>query len=163
MGATGAMVAGSAITAYNQYETGQLNGRLAKLNSQMADFQAETAIRNGSTEEQRLRKAGKQLAGAQRASLAAQGISLEDGTALDLQVDTAQQVELDALTIRNNARLAAFGFKTQSRDLALQGKLDKIGGMAEAGNTLLTGGIRGYSTYRSLNPAKPKAPKAEKK
>jgi hypothetical protein len=62
----------------------------------------------------------RQLGGQQKAVLAANGVLVESGTALDITAETAEVGQLDALTIRANAEREALGFEQQSVNFQAQ-------------------------------------------
>ena len=86
----------------------------------------------------------------QRALLAANGVVVDQGTALDITTDTAVYGAIDALTIRNNAERAARdqeiealnlrnqgGFaRYRGRVARVQGSLDTLGSLATLGSTV---------------------------
>lgn len=124
-------------------------------NARLAEQQAADALAQGKTAELRQRTAGRQFRGAQRARLAAQGIDISSGSAADVQAETVAMSELDALTIRNNARRAAYGYQVQAGDLRRQGALAELSARNQASalrtasyGTLLTGIGNTYSIYR---------------
>lgn len=112
-----------------------------EFNKAVAEFQAEEARRIAERDVEVLEKRSKQVIGAQRAAFAAQGIDVEQGSALDVQLDTAAITEVDALTIRNNAARQAFGFKVDALTAASQRRFSDINFEAQRKSTLLTGGL----------------------
>lgn len=135
------------------YEQGVYN-----VDAQLADQQAADAIARGKEAETRQRQATRGLIGAQRATLAAQGIDVSTGSALDVQADTAALGELDALTIRNNAAREAFGYRVQAMDYRNQGAMAALAGKNQAAalrnqsySTLLTGAANTYGIYREFS------------
>ncbi|HLA14756.1 MAG TPA: hypothetical protein VJZ25_07010 [Gemmatimonadaceae bacterium] len=150
MGATAALlIAGSGLQATTQWRQGdaarargEYLGAMEEQNAKLADWQAEDAIARGYETAFKHR-------GAQRAALAAQGISVGSGSALDVQLD-------DELIIRNNARLAAWGYRVEAAGFRSRAHLARVGGRIEqwgaratAGSTLLTGGAQTYGAYRT--------------
>lgn len=118
------------------------------LNASVAEQQAADAIARGQEAETRSRQSTRQLAGHQRAALAANGVDVGVGSSVDIQADTAALGELDALTIRNNARREAWGFQMEAQNDRMQGQLARMGGENAAAelrsrswSTLLTGGL----------------------
>lgn len=162
---TTATVANGVYNAAQQRRAGDQAQRAANfeagifdLNAREADLQAEDAIRRGAESEKQFRYGTKQLIGAQRASLGAQGIALDEGSASDVQAEAAYLGELDALTIRNNARREALGYRQQADNLRRSATLTRMGGQNARGaaygastGTLLTTGVQAYGTYRSLS------------
>lgn len=126
--------------------------------AQLAEQQAADAIARGKEAETRQRQATRGLIGSQRAALAAQGIEVDSGSALDVQADTAAMGELDALTIRNNAAREAYGYKVQALNYRQQGQLAALSGKNQAAalrnesySTLLTGAANTYGIYREFS------------
>jgi len=140
MGATAAIstfAIGGVSSAMSENAAGKFNQIQAKHNARIADLQAEDAILRGRDDERLFRRQTDVLIGAQRTSLAAQGIEIDSGTALRIQEDTAALGELDALTIRNNARREAWGYQVQAGDQRLRGDIARAEGRNRAMSTLL--------------------------
>lgn len=71
------------------------------------DIQAAQEIEASKQEAIRIRRAGEKTAGAARAALAASGISVDSGTAININEDITQGAELDAFnTILTGKRKA---------------------------------------------------------
>lgn len=164
---TGTFLALSAFNTFTGFLGGQAEAKAAarrgryeqqiyEMNATVAEWQAADAIARGREAEGRQRQETRGLVGAQRTSLAAQGIDIESGSAADVQADTEYLGELDRLTIRNNAARAAWGFQVDAVNLRQQGRLARMGGNAQAGafanqsyGTLLTGATEAYRIYRT--------------
>jgi hypothetical protein len=125
-----------AIKSQSKFEASQL-----KMNAKLQRFQASEAIRMGENEAQRHAMSVKKLMGRQRAVAAASGIEVSDGSAMDIQQETAGMGALDILTIRNNAWKQAWGYRVSATDLENQARFTKIAGKYAARSTLLTGGM----------------------
>jgi hypothetical protein len=117
--AIGQVKAGHAQQAAGQAQQAAANSQadLADYNATVADAQAKDALDRGTIEENRFRTAVKGLVGSQRTAFAASGVDVSTGSAVDVQADATKLGELDALTIRTNARLQAWGFKVNAYDL----------------------------------------------
>ena len=150
MGASGAVGAGSALTAVSQFNAGRQNDKLARFNGQLADMQADTAIKRGAFQAKRMREQGAQVIGAQRVALAANGISVDSGTAKQMAIESGMAAELDALEIENSAALEALGYRIEKHSTRLRGKLDRIEGTMSAVNTGLRGAADTYQTYKGI-------------
>lgn len=133
----GLMFAGGITSAKGQYESGKANQELANANARIADIQADDALVRGREAEGIHRKRTKALIGSQRARFGAQGVDINDGSALDVQADAAYLGELDALTIRNNAAREAWGYKVQAEDYRARGRISRMEGAYGAAGTLL--------------------------
>lgn len=115
-------------------------------NAKYAEQQAADAVDIGQEAEYRHRAGVRGLVGSQRAASAAQGIEIDSGSALDVQLESVGIGELDALTIRNNAAREAWGYKVEAADLRNRGKMAQFAGKTAAASyrnaswsTLLTG------------------------
>ncbi|MCK5617510.1 hypothetical protein KAR91_87410 [Candidatus Pacearchaeota archaeon] len=130
----------SAVKARGEFESGQF-----KTQARISDLQAKSAITRGREVETEEKIKTKKLIGAQRARLSAQGLEIESGTALDIQLETAELGAADALTIKNNAFREATGHRIQAVDYRNRAELAKIGAATQSRNTLLTGGLSAVS------------------
>lgn len=119
-------------------------------NAQYSEWQAEDALNQGDTAEDKQRLQTAQLKGTQRASLAANGVALGEGSALDILTATDYMGEQDALTIRDNAARQAWGYRTQGQNYTdnaglLANSSSNISPSNAAGTSLLTSAARYYS------------------
>lgn len=123
-------------------------------NAKIAQWQAQDALQRGARAEQTQRLKTAQLKGSQRASLAARGIALDEGSALNLLQDTDYMGDLDVATIQDNTTKEAWGYQNQANgylnDAALQGyRAGETNSNAALAGTLLTGaGTVADSWYR---------------
>lgn len=137
IGAQGSIQSGNANASAAQYQAG-----IARNNALIAEQNAQYASQAGRSQESASRQKTAQLIGAQRAAMAANGIDIGSGTPLRIQGDTAAVGELDALTLRNNAARAAYGYRSQAGDFtASAGLLDR-----QADNYRRAGSIRAMTS-----------------
>lgn len=148
--AIGLTVAGGLTTASGQNQAGKYNQQVANVNAQIAEWQAEDALARGREQVTRQREYIRQLTGSQRARLAAQGIDIDSGSALDVQLDTARSGELDVLAIENAARREAWGYRVQAQDYRTRGAIARYEGRQAAVGTLLTTGDKAYGQSSGL-------------
>jgi hypothetical protein len=132
-------------SAYGSIQRGKARKSIADANKFISELKAKDALRRGGTRAAKSRQRIKKIVGKQRANLAAQGIRLGVGSAQDIQQETQDIGELDALTIRTNAAREAFGFRTQAEQFGTAGRAAEREGKSEAVQTLLTGGLRAAS------------------
>ncbi len=90
---------------------------LAEFNASVAELQVVDAEQRGRLEEERIRQTVKSVISSQRAGYAAGNIDVGYGSPVDVAGDTALVGELDALTVRTNARRQAWGFRVEATDL----------------------------------------------
>ncbi|OZI23752.1 hypothetical protein CAL26_09995 [Bordetella genomosp. 9] len=149
--AAGAVVSakGAADQAQAQKDALGYQAQVSANNAQYAEWQAEDAEQQGVDAEAKSRQQTAQLKGTQRAALAANGVSLGGGSALDILAGTDYMGEQDALTIRDNAARQAWGYRTQGQNYVdnsglLATNADKISPSNAAGTSLLTSAARYY-------------------
>ena len=165
MGATGtalAIIAGAQAistvgSAYTQSralkQQGKFESQIANQNAALAEIQAKDALLRGDQERQTYQLQVKKLLGSQRARLAAQGLDLGSGSALDVLQDTARAGAYDAMTIKNNAFREAMGYEIASTEYRTQGTLARLTAKQKSTQTILTAGMQianiGASYYYS--------------
>lgn len=114
----GVGAASSAVGAYygaqSQKQSLELQGNLADINARMSESTAQQTLLTGQREEQKSRIATANLKGTQRASLAANGVDLGEGSAAQILTSTDVMGEIDANTIQANAVRSAWGYRTQA-------------------------------------------------
>lgn len=132
----------------------EFQANILNQNSRFAEMQAKESLRVGKEKEFESRLSGKRTIGAQRAALAAQGIELGSGSALDIQADTAAQSELDAITIRNNAFREAMGYRMRSRQLKSQARMARDMGSLAQSQSLLGGGLGAIGSFAQYGGGK---------
>ena len=123
MGVVSSVQQGKAAQEQANYQA-ELNRRNARIAQQNADDKRQEGIEE--TRMQRLKTLQK--VGAQQAALAANGVDVSEGTALDLIEDTAAMGELDALTTQYNYEKQALAFESQADNFNNQANLDVIAG-----------------------------------
>jgi len=113
-------------------------------NSTLAEWQARDAITRGQKAEQQQRLKAAALRSTQRASFAARGMALDEGSPLSILQDTEFMGEQDALTIRDNAAREAWGYRVQAGNYAsdaamLSSRAEAESPVSAAVTSLLTG------------------------
>ena len=148
MGFYGGLQQGKAASAAASY-----NALLAQREASILEMQAKDAEKRGQVEEDRFRQQMTAFQGEQISSLAASGVQVDSGSPLQILADTAEEIELDARTIRHNASMEAWNFKNQSYNALAQANLSKWEGKQartnsyiSAGTSLLSGLGSAFST-----------------
>lgn len=125
-------------------------------NAALAKAQAADAIARGEEAAAKMQGRVRRTIGSQRAALAASGVDVNVGSALDLALEAQTVGAQDEMVIRNNARREAFGYDVQASDYLsrrslalLQGRNDVAASALAGGNTLLGGASRIYDIYRT--------------
>lgn len=123
MGVVSSVQQGKAAQAQANYQA-EINRRNAK----KAQLNAEDKRQEGIEEARMTRLKTAQKIGLQQASLAANGVDVSEGTALDMIEDTSAMGELDALTTRYNYEKQALAFDEQAGNFNNQANLDVFAG-----------------------------------
>jgi hypothetical protein len=111
---TAMSMAGQAQQAGQQAAQANYQAQVARNNQTIAERNATLSLQQGQVQEDRQRLKTAQLLGSRRAALAAQGGDVNQGSDLDILGDTARAGESDALTIRNNAMMQAYGHQLEA-------------------------------------------------
>ena len=103
-----------------QSEQAKYQAEAAKENQQLEESAASAERRQGYDNMVTRRQETAKLIGKQRAAAGASGAAVDVGSNLDLQLDTAQQGELDAINIYNQALDRAYNHELQADNYARQ-------------------------------------------
>lgn len=146
----GMQIAGAGLSAVGAYQGSQASkaayaaqAQIAQNNAQIAGWQAEDALARGGRDANRSRMRTRQVKGSQRAALAANGVDLGVGSALQILSDTDFFGEIDANTIKDNAAREAWALRNQAANFTSESALLRSRSDAEspwmaAGTSLLT-------------------------
>jgi hypothetical protein len=136
-----ASAVGAVVGAYGSYESAQsqksamqYQAAVAKNDQTIANQYAQAEIQKGQVLEQEKRQETAQRESMVRAAAGGAGLdpNASGSSPLRLQSDTAMLGEQDALTIRNNAQRAAYGYQVQGLNYASQAQLDEMGASSAA-------------------------------
>ena len=160
----GVAVAAAGLSAYSAYEQakaqkqeGNYNAQVARNNATIDMQQRSSSLQQGDVEAQQAQMHQAQVLGAQRASLAANGVDLTQGSAQDLLTTTKFLGAQDVNTIQSNAARTAWGYSVQNmNDNATanltQWKADSISPMKVAlmaGTSSLLGSASSYASSKA--------------
>lgn len=110
--------ASSAIGSYYSAATQKINlqsqANLADINAKIAELGAQSALLQGQQQVGALTLNAGRLKSRQRAALAANGVSLSEGNAVEIQASTDIMKTIDANTLEANAVRSAWGMRTQA-------------------------------------------------
>lgn len=140
----------SAIGAYREYQAeakaAQFRSLIAQQNEESFRLAAADALRLGEISFDEINIRTAQRIGQQRAALAANGIVLDQDTALDLVTQTAGIGTLEALTALDNAEREAADLIRRANVAAIEGQMEraaakefKSAGRSAAFRNILTG------------------------
>jgi len=142
--------AGAASSAVGSYYSAQsqktalgLQANLSDINARMSESAAQATLLTGQREEQRSDIATANLKGTQRASMAANGIDLGEGTANQILTTTDVMGQVDANTIQANAVRSAWGYRTQAANQTNQANMSRASASAISPLTSATTSLLG--------------------
>ena len=117
-----AVVAGTGLAAYGQYEAGQQAKATANYNAKLAENEAKAKEQQAHVESQQMQKQKERLIASQRAGFAKGGAVITEGTPLLLMAEQAGEAELDILQNQRNRAMEATALKSEASLQKYQGK-----------------------------------------
>jgi hypothetical protein len=135
--ALGASVTAGVMGAAGAYQQGQVAKQVGRNNQIMAEYAAQDAQRRAGEDAVKIQQKAAQLKGSQRATMAAKGLDLSEGTAAELLDQTDFFGATDAATARSNGNRDAWSARTQGTNARAQGDAAARQGNLSAFSTLL--------------------------
>ena len=129
----------TAFTASQQIKQGKFQKGVADYNARVAENEAEETRKAGVEQENIQRRKTAELLSKQRAQLGAANVDITSGSPLQLQEDTLDLGEADALRIRSNFENRARALETGADLTRSQGEFAESSGKNAAFGTLLAG------------------------
>lgn len=115
MGVFSAIQQGNAQSKQAKYQA-----EVARQNQQLAEEQASAERKQGYDNMIAKRQETAKLIGRQRAAMGASGVTVGEGSTLDLMADTAAQGEMDAIDAYNKGLDAAYNTELQAHNFGAQ-------------------------------------------
>lgn len=148
-----ASVAGTAVSAYGAYQSGQAQSKAAAYqaqvaanNAKIAQEQASLATQKGEQDAMQQGLRNRAALGGIVTSMAANGVDVSSGSAANVRQSADILGMQDVQTKRENAAIEAYGFRSQGSAFTAQSQLDtseaqwaKNAGFTGAAGTLLGG------------------------
>lgn len=138
----------SSVAAQQQAKNAQ---KAARYNAEVRNQQAETVLEQGRLAASERRRQVRVVLGKQRASLAASGVALSEGNALDIQLQTLQFGALDAATIEHNAALRANALRNSAEIELFKGDAAHATATGQAIATGISGAGSAVSSLASID------------
>lgn len=152
--AAAAAVIGAGLSAYGASEQAAAQKNAANYqaqvdaeNAKIALAQRSDALQRGELEAQRKMREQAQLIGTQRAALAASGVDVTQGSALDLLASTEFLGQEDVAIIQSNAAREAWGYEIQAGNSGSASNFERW--KANQANPTKAGVIAGTSSLLS--------------
>ncbi len=147
------MVAQTAMQFIGNIYQGEAAGSEENQAADAARQNAEIARQQGNAREEMIRRDSALKLGVQRAAAAQSGFDPSSGSLLDLQADSASQLELDALTARYQSRLESIGFEKGANSLNAKAKAARTTGYLNGFGSLFQNGANYFGSPRVGPPA----------
>jgi hypothetical protein len=136
-----AFIASAVAGAGGALGQGQAQQDALDINAKLARMQAKDAKARGKVAVDRLRADVRSLIGAQRVGFAGQNVLVDDGSALEIQADTARLGEKDALRLKNNFAREAWGYEVEALQFDFQAEAAAQAARTRAFTSLLSAGM----------------------
>jgi hypothetical protein len=168
-------LAGSAISAFGTYESGQATAasdayqaQVAANNAAIAKQQSKLDIQSGEIQAVDVGLKAKAAVGQEKAAQGASGIDVDSGSAPAVRAGTAEMGLVDSLTARSNAAKKSYEDEVTAASDTAQSQLDTFAGAQAtegadigAAGTLLSGASTVGANYVKLqNSTTPSSPAA---
>lgn len=151
--ATVAVVVGTAVSAYSQYQQGKAQKAMASYNKKLAENDAIAKMQETQAETARMRDQNRRLRAQQQAGYAKSGAVTTSGTPLLVQAEQAGLMELDVLQMQRSGKMASDASLAEAKMHKFKGKQAYRAGLWNAGATLIKGAGSAYGTYSSVSSA----------
>ena len=127
LGAVGSVVSagGAVLGGIAAGNAASYQAQVAENNAQIARQNATYALQAGNAKQEQAGLKAAEEGGMVKASLAANNVDVNSGSALGVETATREKGALDQETIQNNAELQAYGYHTQETGFEAQAELDK--------------------------------------
>lgn len=152
LAATAATVIGTGVSVYSSIQQGNAQAQakdyqaaVDRNNAQVASWNAQAAEDSAAAKTQAEMRVGTQRMGAQRAALAAGGVTLDSGSALDVQGATAENTAIQTNATNYQGELTAYGYRTQQNSYINQAGLDEM----SASNASTAGDLTAAGSFLS--------------
>lgn len=151
IGAAGALVQGAATANASDYQA-----QVARNNATTAGYNAALATQSGEIQAENKSRQGAEKQANLKASTAANGVDVNSGSAVTTQEGAREVAATDTETVKHNALLQAYGYRTQQTGFEAQSKLDTQQGQdAEIGSAFGAAGslVGNASSFGNPNSA----------
>jgi hypothetical protein len=124
----------------------EFQARQAEFNAQLVGLRAEDLKAQSFEDITERQNQARQIIGAQKTALAAQGIEVDSELGLELQKQEELYAQQDVNTIKNNVWRQALGMEVEKNTLRSQAGFTRLAGESSARSTLVSGGLQGAAT-----------------
>jgi hypothetical protein len=130
---------GGLVSAAGASATGNYEAQVARNNEIIANQNAQYAREAGMQAATNQSRAGAAKEAAVVGGLAASGVDINTGSAVDVIAGQRETNKLDTETVENKAELTAYGYTTQAVNYEAQARQDELSGQVGATSGLISG------------------------
>lgn len=135
----GLMLAGTAISAYGQYQAGEQAAAVAKYNQQVKEREAQAAEQKTMIAQRKQAQQAARQMSTLRAQMGAAGAVSTTGAPLEILGEQARQSAIENLEIGYEGTQEAERLRAEGKAIREQGRATRRASRIGAGATLLTG------------------------
>jgi len=132
------LILGGLVSAGGTIYSAAKQAETAEFNAQLAENTAQQERENAAREEQRYRRQADRFMSTSQSLYSVSGLRLDEGSALDVIMDSAMELELDALAIKAGAEARSLYYQRQAELERRRGETALVSGMIGAGTSLLS-------------------------
>jgi hypothetical protein len=143
------MAAGATMEFSGKLQQGRAAQRQANAEAAGLEYQAAIEQDNALAQAQQIRRQGVRDRGQTVAAVAASGVKIGEGSALDAEREVMQDAEADAYMAILNGDNAARGLRADAQNRRRAGRDAKRASYLSAVGTLLSRGAQGYDLYKN--------------
>lgn len=140
MGVETALLLSSVVAGGSAIMQGVQDNKMGKYQQEQARADADAAAASARLEAGNIRKAGERQRSAARAALAASGVTVDEGTAEQIDTEIAQNAEQDALTTIQTGVNRARMINAEGDMARIEGRNRQTAGFLNATSTALKAG-----------------------
>jgi hypothetical protein len=133
------LAAGTAISAFGQYQAGEEASAVSKYNQQVKQREADAADQRATIRSRKQAEAAAQKMGALRAQMGAAGADTSAGAPLEILSEQARQSTIENLEIGYEGTQESQRLREEGKMIRAQGRSARRASRIGAGATLLTG------------------------
>lgn len=140
------MIGGTVLSAYGQIQQGNAQQKAYEEQAQQTVNEGAYRADAAKAQAEKIRKAGRAQVGEAKASLAASGVKVGDGTALEVEGEITRNVEEDALSALLSGKRATDASQREAKLLnraganaATSGTYSALGTVLSAGSSIASG------------------------
>ena len=134
----------AAITGIGQLKQAAAMRKAANFNADVAEQNAQFSLQESAANERSFRVMARKQLGDMRANYGASGIVASESSAQDILEESAATAEMDALRIRHQGELKAYGYRQDAKLNRMSAANAMPQGLLSASGTLLDGLGTGY-------------------